>query len=294
MPGRLDITALEPFGVEVDADLARDFDGIAKRDLPELLWRHHLLVFRIQTFDFDRQIEVMRLFGPISRTSGEPNPRDYVSKHEEYGRQLGSARLAFHSDLAHCPLPMIALSLFGLDVESNTTSTSFIDSSLVYHQLPPELRERVAGHDALHVFPTSDGDHGQHLRSTGAGGRPVNTTMPYAVHPVVTPHPVTNEPILYVNEMMTDRILGFDDDESEELLTALIERTLAPANVYEHWWNVGDFVIWDNLAIQHGRADQEEVPRRTLRRVVCAEASIYEQCPQMAWVDGHAVLSNYA
>ena len=56
----------------------------------------------------------------------------------------------------------------------------------------------------------------------------------------------------------------------------------------------GDIVVWDNLAVQHGRPDQSATPRRTLRRVVCAEKDMYEQNPQMVSKDGHAVLVELA
>ena len=39
----------------------------------------------------------------------------------------------------------------------------------------------------------------------------------------------------------------------------------APDNVYEHTWQVGDLLVWDNLALQHARDAVNG--RRTLRRV---------------------------
>jgi taurine dioxygenase len=73
-------------------------------------------------------------------------------------------------------------------------------------------------------------------------------------------------------------------------MSVLLKQTYRPEHVYEHWWDVGDLVVWDNLAVQHGRPDQADVPRRTLRRVVCAEKSIYEQHPQFRYEDGKALL----
>jgi taurine dioxygenase len=290
----LKLTEFEPFGVEVDLDLSKELDDATKRELADLLWHRHLLRFRDQTFSFEQQVDLMRLFGPISRTEGDINSRDYVSKDEKFGANLGSGRLAFHQDLAHSPIPMIALSLFGLDVEENTTSTAFIDSTLVYNQLPQDLRDRLDGLEALHVYPTRDGKNGEHLRSTSPGGSAVDIRFPNAVHPAVISHPHSSQPILFVNEMMTDRIVGVRDQESEEILAALCEATYQPENIYEHWWNVGDLILWDNMAVQHGRPDQAQTGRRTLRRVVCAEKSVYEQHPQMTYVNGRAVLTEYA
>jgi alpha-ketoglutarate-dependent taurine dioxygenase len=36
----------------------------------------------------------------------------------------------------------------------------------------------------------------------------------------------------------------------------------------EHQWRTGDLVVWDNLAVQHGRPNvTEQGPARTLRKV---------------------------
>jgi taurine dioxygenase len=273
------ITPLEPFGVEVDLELSRELDPATRAALAALLWDRHLLLFRGQTLDFDQQVDVMSCFGPISRDEGDPAPRDFVSIDPDVG-MTGSSRLPFHQDLACCPLPLIALSLFGLDVEPRTTSTLFIDSMQVYRRLPAELRDRLLGLEILHIFPSQG--YGGYVRSTAPGGVPYDMRYPHAVHPLALAHPHTHEPILFVCEQ-TDRIVGLSDADSEALMVELFEHTYDPANVHEHWWEPGDLVVWDNLAVQHGRADQSAVARRTLRRVVCGEQSFAQQNPQMQY-----------
>jgi taurine dioxygenase len=288
----LELTEFEPFGAEVHIDLSEPLSDATKAELAAALARHHLLRFRDQTFSFEQQIDVMSSFGPVNRDEGDIKPRDYITKDENLGENLGSKPLAYHSDLAHSPVPMIAISLYALDVEDGTTSTRYIDSASVFRNLPADLRRRIIGLDALHVWPTRDGSHGEHIRSTSPGGVAVDLRLPYAVHPLVMLHPVTGESILYMNEMMTDRIEGLSDDESEALIAELDSYLYRPENVYEHWWAIGDYIIWDNLAVQHGRPDQGAVSRRTLRRVLCAEKSIYEQHPQMKWSGGSAVYND--
>jgi taurine dioxygenase len=280
----LPVHDLEPFGVEVDLDLSGNLDEPTRRALAALLWQRHLLVFRGQTLDFDDQIDVMTCFGPISRDDGDPAPRDFVSLDPSIGI-TGTSRLPFHRDLSFSPLPLIALSLYGLDVEPAVTATLFVDSTEVYRQLPDELRDGLDGMDALHVFPNAKGYGEAYVRSTAPGGEPFDLRFPNTAHPLVFPHPQTGEPILFVCEQ-TDRIVGLSDADSEELMTTLFEYTYARENVLEHWWEPGDLVVWDNLAVQHGRVDQSSVARRTLRRVVCGEASFFEQHPQMRFQSG--------
>src|SRR5690606_36994699 len=88
---------------------------------------------------------------------------------------------------------------------------------------------------------------------------------PTAEHPVVMPHPVTGDDLLYVSAMQTDSIVGLPEDESEALLARCWEVLYAPDNVYEHVWSPGDLLVWDNLALHHAR--RAVSGRRTLRRV---------------------------
>jgi taurine dioxygenase len=84
---------------------------------------------------------------------------------------------------------------------------------------------------------------------------------PGADHPVVmmTDH---GHIALYVNENHTDHIVELEPRESEELVQALFAHLYAPKLSYEHRWYHGDFIVWNNLALQHGR---EALPPGTLR-----------------------------
>ena len=63
---------------------------------------------------------------------------------------------------------------------------------------------------------------------------------------------------------------------SDELLDAVFAHLYQPANVYEHNWRIGDFVVWDNLALQHGRRSNPNTVRRSLRRVAMNEVTTGE------------------
>jgi alpha-ketoglutarate-dependent taurine dioxygenase len=44
---------------------------------------------------------------------------------------------------------------------------------------------------------------------------------------------------------------GMEPDESQELLNHLMEQATQPHLVYQHEWQVGDLVIWDNTGTMH-------------------------------------------
>jgi taurine dioxygenase len=88
------------------------------------------------------------------------------------------------------------------------------------------------------------------------------------VRPVAFRHPRTGRTMLYVSQQATIEILGLSPEENEALLTELFAHLYQPSVILEHDWREGDLVIWDNIAVQHGRGSVSLAgPERTLRKV---------------------------
>ena len=67
---------------------------------------------------------------------------------------------------------------------------------------------------------------------------------------------------------MTKNITEFSSEESEDLLEELFAHLYRPEVILKHVWRNGDLVVWDNLAIQHGRSNvTTSGPARTLRKI---------------------------
>ncbi len=69
-----------------------------------------------------------------------------------------------------------------------------------------------------------------------------------------------------VDRLMTARIDGLPEEESEDLLEPMFETAERPEFVYEHGWTPGDLLLWDNLCSAHARTDFSTHERRLLRR----------------------------
>ena len=87
------------------------------------------------------------------------------------------------------------------------------------------------------------------------------------MHPVVRTHPATGRKALYVNRLMTVRIEGLPEPESDELLARLFDHQERREFVYEHVWRSGDLLMWDNRCTLHARTDFSPNERRLMRRV---------------------------
>jgi len=74
------------------------------------------------------------------------------------------------------------------------------------------------------------------------------------MHPVrqrlVRQNPVTAERNVYVGSHVKE-IEGMPDTEAKPLLERLIAEVTRPESIYQHRWQVGDFVIWDNRCLLH-------------------------------------------
>jgi taurine dioxygenase len=253
-------TPLSPaLGVEVTGvDLREDLEPVAD-ELRALLGEHGMLCFRVPDLEPEHHLRLLGLFGPILDESRDGSGWTLVSTVEE-GGVLGTGAYLFHSDLEFTDDPVRVLSLYAMEIPDTPTSTRFASGVRAAAHLDPELARDLDGRRALHVYPLTEarGDERYRLANVDDGA-------PRAEHPVVLTHPVTGARVLYATQMQTDSIVGLPEAESEALLERCWAAMYAPDNVYEHQWQVGDLLVWDNLALQHAR--DAVIGRRTLRRV---------------------------
>jgi taurine dioxygenase len=265
-------TSIGPFGIEIDLDLSRPLGSDEVAKLQEMRGLHHLLLFRHQSLSLERQIEVMRGFGPVLMSNGDGV--GYVSNVRPDG-MLGNGELAFHSDLDFSPRGAYhALSLHAVEVDDDRSSTQFASAARAYQRLDPDLKQRLESMAALDV-QLVDMSRRNRLAE-------ITEDTPRLVHPLVRRLPVTGNPSLYASISGTDSIVGLSPDASDALLQMLFQAIYAEDNILEHRWRTGDLIIWDNQALQHRRGAIPAGVRRTLQRVTGAEAGsgFFETFPQ--------------
>lgn len=257
--------ALQPFGVEIDVDLRKPLSAAQQTELRNLLYRESLIVCRGQQLDIEEQARVLGYIGPVLHANGE-----YRTISSD--GNLGAQQLGYHSDLSFTPSPFKVISLFAADVVAGQTYTRFASGIRALQRLPAALRSRIEGQSALAVISAT-----QTGRKVPYAPSPI---LPQVERPAILPHPETGAPILYVSELQTARIGSLPPAESEALIEELFGYLYAKDNVFEHRWHNGDLVIWDNLALQHARPDLTGCVPRVLNRIVVAEKTFFELCPQ--------------
>lgn len=252
----LEYRGLEPFGVEILRDLSQPFTAQEEAQFRDLFNTHALILARGQALSMERQREVCGLFGPILDRQGETG---YMTN--EPGGAASSA-YCWHSDAAYTKAPFDALALHALGVVDDASSTSFASAETALEALPDSLLRELEAHEQEMCAPHQD----------KLAMRTCDERDPFGykrgVRPTTFVNPHNGRKCVWVNEMQTVKLLGMEWEQGRDLLHRVYERIYDPANVLEHRWRKGDIVIWDNIALQHARADLGEVGKRLLQRVI--------------------------
>jgi alpha-ketoglutarate-dependent taurine dioxygenase len=271
MPHELEVRDLPaPYGAEiVGLDTRTELDDASCRTLRRVFDERGLLVFRDLDLSADYQAYLASaVIGQVGNTATgkEADAADpsYVSN-KEPGGNAPYGRLLFHSDMMWADTPFQVLTLYGVEIAEPAVPTAFTSAALAWDTLPDDLRSRVDGLHAVHVT-------GQQARGADGEGellQPIRTHVQSTTKPIRHVHPRTGRTLLYVCQMMTEKVDELPADESEALLEALFAHLYGAELVWEHPWRKGDLVMWDNLTIQHARKDVAiDGPARTLRKVI--------------------------
>lgn len=262
-------------GVEISGvDLTRPLSDTQAIELRQLMDAHQLLLFRGQNLDDVSNVRTVGIFGKVSDENEDGSGCSIVSNVRD-DSVVRDEPLAFHADFAWTPYPRPYFSLYGLDVEGPTVPTLFANGIRACRNLPANIRSRLEGRTLIQTYDyTETGGYDKRAQLLTLDPMPPESTHPRAEHPVLMTHPRTGEPLVFAMQAMTSHIVGMTSDESERMLADLFAILYAPNNVYRHQWKTGDLVIWDSLAVQHGRHDPDDSikrNRRTLRRVVIGD-----------------------
>jgi len=259
---------LIPFGVKIDLDLRNDLRDEDIQVLREMFLEHHLIVFPKQRLSYEQQQKFIACFGPVLDSGKEFK---LVSNVVE-GAALGSVELGLHSDLSYTSDPYLGISLHAIEVDDGRTSTFFQDNTRAYYMLTEERKNELKDCKVRMVFTSYTSKRNTY-----------DPELPSYIHPLIATNPMSGQPILFVNELHAAEIIGLPAEESKILLDELCAAARV-GNIYEHIWQTGDLVFWDNRALAHGRGAVSDKPR-TLQRVVMARSGPRDLNPDFEIAD---------
>lgn len=257
-----------------DIDLAATLDEALIETLRQAWDSHLVLVARHQHVDDDQLIGFAQRFGTLDAPGpnpyGEPFHKTHpilnvISNIVEDGKprgNLGDGEAVWHADMTYVERPPKGGILYALEVPEVGGDTWFANMYAAYETLPSALRQaverRVAVHDASH-------NSAGMLRRGFAQMSDVRDT-PGARHPLVRTDPATGRRCLFLGRRPRSWIVDMPVDESDALLDELWTHATQPSLCLVHKWQVGDLLMWQNLAVLHRRDAFDAKARRRMHR----------------------------
>jgi taurine dioxygenase len=283
----IEVTPLSPAcGAEIKGiDLTKPLSERQVNAIKTAWGKHLVLVFRGQTLSQDDQLRFAAYFGDLgsrkkppealkARTEGIEQTNEkvlLVSNIKVNGVPIGSfgeGEFWFHIDSGYSPKPYKYTFLYALELPSTGGNTLFSNMYKAYEAVPPTLKENLRGRKALHIH--------EYNRSKQASSSGDISGIPHYAHPIFITHPDTGRKTLFVDRLMTTRLEGFDQAESDAILDQLYEIGERREFIFEHVWKLGDFLMWDNRCTIHARTDFPKEERRLLRRCTVEGEPLYE------------------
>src|SRR3984893_3149638 len=283
----LTVTPLSrPGGGEIrGVDLTRELSAATVRAIKQAWGKHLVVVFRGQSITQDQQLRFASYFGNLgnrrkapeqlrSRAEGVRQDNEkvlLVSNIKVDGKPIGAfgeGEFWFHIDSGYTPRPYKYTFLYALELPSCGGNTMFSNMYKAYEAVPAALKEKLKGKTALHIH--------EYNRAKQANSSGDISGIPHHAQPIFITSPDTGRKTLFVDRLMTTRIEGVSQDESDAILDQLYDIGERREFIFEHVWQLGDFLMWDNRCTIHARTDFPKQERRLLRRCTVEGEPLFE------------------
>jgi taurine dioxygenase len=226
-------------------------------ELKSAFLRYHLLCVRSEPLSPQAFFQVASYFGTpfvettrmnwvgdvpeISRLESTYKTPEAKPKDPKFSRLSG-----WHTDHSFKESPPKATLLHSHEIPSEAGQTRFCNTRKAYDNLPEATKQQLEGLLAIHSYDTERAP----ARAVARTAEEIAET-PDVIHPLVCTHDETGNKALYFNSNRTDRVVGLERAESDQLLDAIHERMIQPQYRYDHDWSVGDILVWDNRYLIH-------------------------------------------
>ena len=137
-----------------------------------------------------------------------------ISNIRENGEPIGAlpdGEMMFHHDMIHAEVPSKATLLYSVEIPSTGGNTLFASRLRRLRHARSGDPQKLEGKKALHHY-----NYGSTVKGDSRG----TVAFSEQAHPVFRTHEDTGRKAVYVNRLMTVKVLDMPEDESERLLNA--------------------------------------------------------------------------
>jgi alpha-ketoglutarate-dependent taurine dioxygenase len=240
------------------------------------VWAEHgILVFRRQSLSEDELADFCSNFGPLELTvrtdwASPVRPEVGIISNLKDGEGkaiggLGDGELQWHSDQSYMMNPATGALLYAVEIAHEGGTTFWANLAAAYAALPEGLRRAVEGRHA--IFSYSKRLAGYKEEKDRKISEEAKRKTPDVVHSLVHVHPVTGRKALYLDPTTMTGIVGMDQVSGLALIEELTAFATQRQFVYQHDWQVGDTLLWDNGFLLHRRDPFPATERRLMKRM---------------------------
>ena len=238
---------------------------------------HHVLAFPDQKLSDDDLERFTLAFGPfgedpfIAPIEGRKNIIAVQRAADETSAIFAEA---WHTDWSFQAVPPAGTCLYGITIPALGGDTLFINQHLVLQKMPPTLRAKLEGKQAIHSAQLAynpQGAYGDQDTDRSMDIRPSDEANKTQLHPIIRAHQETGELTIYG---CAGYVLGFSDmpaNESEQLLMELHAWQTQEQFQYRHKWQQGMLLMWDNRSVLHSATGGYDGHARYLHRTTIGE-----------------------
>ena len=233
---------------------------------------YQVLLFPAQDVPPDRQVALARRFGEVqihvmNQYHADGYPELYRLSNldadgKPNGRHPDRGTLAWHTDGSWRRRTGQATIIYGEVMPRRGGETHFCDMYGAYERLDAAWKRRIANLRAVHNLDFS--------RNRRHGEDPMTDEQrratPPVDHPVVRTHPQTKRKCLFLGDH-AESIVGMPYEEGRALIEELNALAPHPDLTYEHHWQPGELLVWDNRCTMHRATPYDPVTEgRVIRR----------------------------
>lgn len=264
---QLEIVDLTPrIGSEIRTDLDTLLSGREASTIREVLEGRGVVFFRGLDIGDEQQVAIAKTLGTLVANEGQGgiNKISLDEKVNQRAKYLKGS-MFWHFDGSLQPLPNLATLLRAVQLSDTGGQTEFCNTYAAYEDLPDSDKEAIAELRVVHsaersqyyVTPEMSYDEVAFWQKS-----------PSKACPIVWTHQSGRKSLLL--GATSDYVIGLPVEESRALLARLRDWATQPQYVYQHQWQPGDLLIWDNTGTMHRVLPYPADSGRLMHRTILA------------------------
>jgi alpha-ketoglutarate-dependent taurine dioxygenase len=248
-------------GTEIRTDPQTLLSGAASAEIRYLLEHRGVVLFRNIHLSDEQQIEFARTLGDIEQ--GIFKITFDKQQNPQYAAYLNATH-SWHIDRVDYDVPTLGSILSPRVLSPTGGQTEFANTYAAYEDLPGEEREYL---DTLRVVHTIESSFRDVINPTEAEIR-FFRSFPAKTQPLVWRHRSGRKSLAL--GVSACKVIGMDEAYGAALLDRLMKWSTQPQYVYQHQWQMGDMLIWDNTGTMHRVLPFDHESGRRLHRTTLA------------------------